>query len=301
METVSAGVFLAAARRELGFDIAAELDGINAFERWQCEQCGLIFFTPWQAGSNAFYSTLSKHSWYQPSGKWEYQAAAACVDAGSRVLDIGCGDGRFHASIIASADYTGLDPSATTECHKISPGARILNEALSEHSQQHPQTYDCVCAFQVLEHVADPVLFVKQALRCLRPGGQLILGLPNHETYLGGLMNFALNSPPHHLTWWSDSALAALEQELGLTRMELSRAPLEVWEHELYWMQRLYGWAVPRRERYSAQRRWRWFIPLGFIGAKLLARALPRVDRALGSTMLWVVTRETVTQEAATQ
>jgi len=237
---------------------------------------------------------LRAHSWYQPENKWEYLAAANFIGSDARILDIGCGDGRFHGAL-PTAHYTGLEASTSSEAQALTDRAKIRNESLEKHSAERPGYYDYVCAFQVLEHVLEPRQFVEQALRCLAPDGRLILGMPNHETYLGGLMNFALNSPPHHLTWWSDTALGALEQELGLTRVQLQYAPLEAWERDLYWMQRWYQPALPEVQRYSARARWRWIIPMAYVAAKLTSRLLSVASRKKGSkrgsTMLWVVTR----------
>ena len=205
------------------------------------------------------------------------------------MLDIGCGDGRFHTSI-ALAEYTGLDPSATSMCRKISPTARVINQQLEQHAQS-ATGYDVVCAFQVLEHVPEPIQFIEMALQCLRPGGLLLLGMPNQLSYVGGLMNFALNSPPHHLSGWSDEALRAVELELALQRIDLRHAPLENWERELYWMQRCYRWKVPQHKRYSPAALWNWLIPMAYIAAKVCARVLPDPKTLQGSTMLWVATR----------
>ena len=279
-----------AARRDMQLDVAGEFENIEAFERWHCDGCSLIFFTPWRPGSPAFYSTLSAYSWYQPENKWEYQAASDVIGSGLRILDIGCGDGRFHRAI-PSTDYTGLETSMSAESEELAENARIYNQTLEQHGTQFAGAYDAVCAFQVLEHVTEPRRFIEQALRCLKPNGLLILGMPNHETYLGGLMNFALNSPPHHLTWWCDEALAALEQELQLTRVQLNHAPLEDWERDLYGMQQLYRWALPNRERYSSKTRWHWLIPMAYFGAKLTQVLRLTPTDATGSTMLWVATR----------
>lgn len=280
-----------AARRDLKLDLNSEFEGETTFERWRCNDCSLIFFTPWQPGSSEFYSALSAYSWYQPEDKWEYQAASDVIGSGQRILDIGCGDGRFHKTV-AATDYTGLESNMVPRSVKLAENAHIHKQTLEQHGTHFAGTYDAVCAFQVLEHVAQPRRFVEQALHCLKPNGLLILGMPNHQSYLGGLMNFALNSPPHHLTWWSDETLAALEQELRLRRVQLRHAPLEGWELPLYSMQRLYQWATPEIERYSSKKRWHWLIPMAYLGAKL-TQALGLSPRdAQGSTMLWVATRQ---------
>ena len=290
IEHVPIEILLRAARRELQLDVDAELQGITALERWSCLDCGLIFFTPWCPGGRVFYEKLGEHSWYQPASKWEYRCAAALLQETDRVLDIGCGDGRFHLSV-TPAEYTGLDPNATQPCRELSPVARIFSESLEQHAAAHPAAYDAVCAFQVLEHVSDPRGFVEAALRCLRPGGRLVFGLPNRSSYLGGLMNFALDSPPHHLTSWNDGALQALEREVGISRVELRQAPLEDWECELYWMQRCYRKWRPANQRYSAKARWAYLIPLCYLLAKVLARTATAPQTVNGSTMLWVAER----------
>lgn len=281
---------MGAARRELHLDVAAEFEGVQTLERFRCLQCGLVFFTPWCGGSKEFYEKLGEHSWYQPAGKWEYSAASARLSETDHVLDIGCGDGRFHTSI-APAEYTGLDPNATQPCRELSPVARVVNQPLETLAREHPGAFDAVCAFQVLEHVANPRGFVESALRCLRPGGQLLFGLPNQRSYLGGLMNFALDSPPHHLTGWCDTALQTLEQEFALTRVGLQEAPLEDWERVLYWMQRCYRRWVPQGTRYSVQLRWKLLIPLCYLAAKVLVRGARVPVSAKGSTMLWIARR----------
>jgi len=233
---------------------------------------------------------LGEHSWYQPNGKWEHNSAAALITAADRVLDIGCGDGRFH-DVIAAADYTGLDTSATLACRKLGHTAKVLNQGLAQHAEDEPAAYDVVCAFQVLEHVTDPLAFIRLALQCLRPGGRIMFGLPNRYSYLGGLVNFALNSPPHHLSSWSEPSLRAVEDGLGLTRRALQFAPVEDWERDLYWMQRCYEWAAPENQRYSSRWRWKWLIPMAYISAKLVGRITPVASGVRGSTMLWVAAR----------
>jgi len=286
---VSVETLISAALRDIKLDLHNEFGDIETFERWHCGDCGLIFFTPWHTGSPEFYSALSAHSWYQPEDKWEYQRACDVIGSGLQILDIGCGDGRFHKAI-PTTDYTGLETSLTSASLNLAENARIHNQTLEQHGTQFAGTYDVVCAFQVLEHVEQPRLFVEQALRCLKPNGQLILGMPNHKTYLGGLVNFALNSPPHHLTWWSDETLKVLEAELRLRRVRLSHAPLEPWEQELYRMQKLYNWAVPKIERYSSKTRWHWLIPMAYLGAKLSQLLGLSPKNAQGSTMLWIAT-----------
>jgi 2-polyprenyl-3-methyl-5-hydroxy-6-metoxy-1,4-benzoquinol methylase len=44
-----------------------------------------------------------------------------------------------------------------------------------------PDTFDCIIASEVMEHVPDPALFVRQLLHVLQPGGTLIITTPYRE------------------------------------------------------------------------------------------------------------------------
>ena len=155
-------------------------------------------------------------------------------------MEIGCGAGQF-AITIPDASYTGLEPNFVSEAHSKDMGTRILSEEVIWHAMTYSQTYDVVCAFQVLEHIGDPETFLTAALACLKPDGLLILGVPSAESYITRIPNFVLNAPPHHITWWNNEALCHLADQFQLSILELAYAPVEPWETRLYWMQRISG------------------------------------------------------------
>ena len=177
---------------------------------------GLYFFHPAPEGTDAFY-----RAFYRRFGTYaafarlarqrpDFAAGAALVQPGDRVLDVGSGSGAF-ARLVPQARYTGLDPNAPAE-----PGITVLAESLAAHAARCPEAYDMVCGFQVLEHVANPLAMAADMLRCLRPGGLLVLAMPQFGSPLHRIPNNLLNLPPHHLTWWSESAGLALCAALGL-------------------------------------------------------------------------------------
>jgi len=292
LERMPVDVLISAARRELDIDTRAEFHGVNELGRYQCSDCGLEFFSPPVTGGSQFYEALVRQPWYQPVGKFEYDLAAGLIEAGESVLDIGCGNGRF-SSRVPAASFTGLAPDGSDK--SLGPQAQVLRRTLAEHRERVVQgeveRYDWVCAFQVLEHVADPLTFVQQALECLKPGGRLLLGMPNKDSYIGGLVNFALNSPPHHVAGWSEQALGFLESRLGLQRVGLHHAPLEDWEQVLFWMQRGYRRFTSAGQRFSTDKRWQALIPLSYFWAKLSMHWRTVPAGVQGSTMVWVVTR----------
>jgi SAM-dependent methyltransferase len=85
---------------------------------------------------------------------------------GKRVLDFGCGSSPYrHLFTSAGATYVGADIDGTPEL-RIEAGKPLPIESGS---------FDCVVSFQVLEHVRDVGLYLREARRVLKPGGRLLL------------------------------------------------------------------------------------------------------------------------------
>lgn len=102
---------------------------------------------------------------------------------GKCVLDAGCGDG-YGTNLLAqtAALAIGADRAADT----IEVARRRYERANLRYEvcelgglQGLGQSFDAVCNFQVLEHLADPMPFLQQVRAVLRPGGELILTTPN--------------------------------------------------------------------------------------------------------------------------
>jgi malonyl-CoA O-methyltransferase len=96
--------------------------------------------------------------------------------AGKRVLDAGCGKGRF-ARILResdrSAEIWGLDISP--EMLKFAP-VGIRKTAGSMTALPFPaETFDCVYATESLEHAVEIEKAVAELCRVLKPGGRLVI------------------------------------------------------------------------------------------------------------------------------
>lgn len=96
--------------------------------------------------------------------------------AGKRILDAGCGKGRF-ARILRESDRTaeiwGLDISP--EMLKFAP-VGIRKAAGSMTALPFPaDTFDCVYATESLEHAVEIEKAVAELCRVLKPGGRLVI------------------------------------------------------------------------------------------------------------------------------
>jgi SAM-dependent methyltransferase len=201
--------------------------------------CGLMFFEPRFPGDEAFYSQFYRRvdahrflSRYLDS-RIEYVEAARHIPSGALVLDIGCGPGEFRHHL-PHATFRGLDPYAPPEADDL-----VVRETLEQHLAHGAGRYDVVTAFQVIEHVAEPREFAAQMVKLLKPGGLLILAAPLHPSPLTEIPNFLLNAPPHHMTWWSKEALAALAEVLAVEPVLIAELPASPHQGPLHWMHRL--------------------------------------------------------------
>ncbi len=228
---------------------------------WHADKSDLRFFHPIVTGDEGFYARLRRFGWYRQPDKWEYREAARHIEPAQEVLDLGAGAQDFRA-FVGAGRYTALDPYAG--------GAAAAPR----------RRYDVVCAFQVLEHVADPLGFVAEAKARLRPGGRLFLGVPNRDSYLAELRDFPLDLPPHHVTRWSRRALESLAEAAALRIEAIAESPLEPWEVPLFWMARLER-RLPRPSR-GRNRRSR---IVAYLAARVLAAVAARPG-VRGATLL---------------
>jgi SAM-dependent methyltransferase len=212
-------------RRAFGIRIETLTQGTKEISLLRCAGCDLGFFVPAIAGDVRFYEQLESFDWYYTVAKSEFDFAARRVAASDAVLEIGCGAGHFAQKISARA-YVGLELTPLAARRARSSGLDVREETIEQHAVGNKSRYDVVCAFQVLEHIADTRSFLRSALESLRPGGQLILSVPSADGYVGRAQNNCLNLPPHHVTWWTDKALAGLARVLNLELIELEHEPL---------------------------------------------------------------------------
>ena len=148
--------------------------------------------------------------------------AGVCPPA--RVLDAGAGRGRLVAEL-ARRGYRarGIDPSGRDPV----PGAAVERAALTDHEDEE---LDAVVLWHVLEHLDDPRAALERVRAWLRPGGVVLVGVPNLASWqaaIGGGGWLHLDAPRHraHLT------PAGLRTLLARAGFEPGPVAHMVWEH----------------------------------------------------------------------
>ncbi|WOJ90882.1 methyltransferase domain-containing protein [Methylocapsa polymorpha] len=224
-------------RIEFGVDARSSFAGLDRFGLWE-SPVGLYFFEPRVEGDQAFYQSYYRRlKTYRVSvleaPRAEFETAARMVEPGARVLDVSCGAALFQ-KYVPYARYTGIDPHFTSDDANID----VRRETLSDHLATHSGAYDVVCAFQVIEHLASPRPFFERMVAAAKPGGLVVVGVPHVPSAATRIPNFLLNAPPHHLTWWTRAALAALARDAGLSIESIAPMPWTEFDSLIYWIER---------------------------------------------------------------
>lgn len=201
-----------------GLDVSASFGARQEVALYRCETTGIQFWWPSDiAGDECFYRAISK-AWpsYYLSSRWEYGPALRHVRAGSSVLEIGCGQGYFlREAEKRGALGVGLEYNQEAIDTRVT-GCEIRRESIEQVASVHPEMYDVVCTFQVLEHVRDPASFLRACVRCARPEGTILVSVPNHEYAIHAARQDAFDLPPHHVSHFTPAVLRRIAGQLGV-------------------------------------------------------------------------------------
>jgi SAM-dependent methyltransferase len=112
---------------------------------------------------------------------------------GARLLDIGCGLGAYVRAFSRYSDRAyGLDIDAARVETGVEEGLTGLVAGISESLPFADASFDGILLNEVLEHVNNDRETVREALRVLKPGGRIVIFVPNrfypfetHGVYVG--------------------------------------------------------------------------------------------------------------------
>ena len=97
----------------------------------------------------------------------------------------GCGTGYLLSRLQQlGAHVLGLEPGPHGQDGATRHQVPVIRDCFP--STQVPSQFDLICAFGVLEHIADPDRFLHAVKRQLKDDGLLVLGIPDCEPYFAG-------------------------------------------------------------------------------------------------------------------
>jgi ubiquinone/menaquinone biosynthesis C-methylase UbiE/uncharacterized protein YbaR (Trm112 family) len=136
--------------------------------------------------------------------------------SGGRILDVGCGPGKFRRRFQALGpdSYIGIDPVPVPGCQDF-PYMRALAERLPFRKN----SLDHVTVLGALDHFKDREAFMREVVRVLKPGGQFHLLQSVHD----------VRGPVSLIKWLAHEAKDALEDRT--TKSEHADAPKHMHEY----------------------------------------------------------------------
>ena len=152
-------------------------------------------------------------------------------------LEIGTGTGIFLECLSREGftQLVGVEPSSAAIAAAPEYRRAWIREGMFNEDDFSPESFDLICCFMTMEHVSDPNVIAKSALRLLRPGGAFVTVTHNYR----GLVNRALGkrSPIidiEHLQLFSPRSLQHLFNNVGYT--DITVRPFANAYSLQYWM-----------------------------------------------------------------
>lgn len=228
-------------KNEIGIDVSTIFKGCDEIKIVKCKDTGYRFYYPESiSGDKNFYENLQKvkgEKNYYSLWRWEYDMALKHLAQGAKVLDIGCGSGNFLErlkEITTQAIGLEFNNMAIEKCKAKELLVYDIDVEKYSHIAKNRYSFDVVCTFQVLEHIFDVNRFLNSCINLLKPGGKLIIGIPNNNPYLYKFDLFhTLNLPPHHMGIWNKKSLKRLQEYFPLCLEKILVEPNYNFE---YWL-----------------------------------------------------------------
>jgi len=204
-----------------------------------CGECGTLYQTPRPSvdafevfyrnsessryWAEVFYPTVAEVRRQKIFKPRVQRLSAMCNDVGlnvSKLIDVGAGYGTFLDEwrvIKPNTELLAIEPSIllSDACRK--KGLKVV-ESTAENVTGYDGHADLVVCFEVLEHVDNPLKFVKVLKELVRPGGYLFVStLCINGFDLQTLWERSSQiSPPHHINFHSVKGFKSLFQRAGL-------------------------------------------------------------------------------------
>lgn len=124
------------------------------------------------------------------------------------LLEVGCGEGRGIDWLLPKIkQYSAIDKIASVvkQLEQKYPQGNFLSGNIPPLASYSDNSFDNIVSFQVIEHIQDDQLFLKEIHRVLKPGGIALLTTPNRP--------MSLSRNPWHIREYTASELTELAKQ----------------------------------------------------------------------------------------
>ena len=184
-------------------------DDIPWLGMYRCESTGLLEYAPKIFATSDIYTKFNDYPWHTIKEKKDFSVIDKYINNNDHILDINFGNG-VSSSQFNFKMYSGIDCFQKCRTLNYKEHQLFLNMSIEEFSENNINTYDIVCAFQILEYVEYPLRFLEACFSCLKKGGKLFISVPSEDSFTSLIPNYIINMPPFCQTRWTDNALKTI-------------------------------------------------------------------------------------------
>lgn len=187
---------------------------------YRCRRCALGFRYPRlrKEELDALYMQGGDLVWSAPANSrqdWRIARGwlASILPARSRILDVGCFDGGFLEPLVGTHICYGIEIHRAARERAERKGVEVVGSDFSKVSG----VYDCVTAFDVIEHVERPKAFLESCLGAVGSGGRALISTGNLDAFTFRLMGsrYRYCTIAEHISFVSLTWLSGLAGPLG--------------------------------------------------------------------------------------
>lgn len=156
------------------------------------------------------------------------------IDRKSRILDLGCGNGRLLQALhyFGFTDLEGADAFIDADI-SYSTGVKIYKRTLDDLRSE----YDLVMLHHAFEHFPDPLASMRQLHRIVAPGSFCLIRVPivNYAWERYGI-NWVQLDAPRHLFLYTEQSLRLIAEQCGFecVKTVYDSTAFQFWASEQY-------------------------------------------------------------------
>lgn len=134
------------------------------------------------------------------------------------VLDAGCGDGQF-LEFLSNRGYRniiGVEPDEVRLANALARGIRAFRSLSEAKEVSAIEEFTVINLWQVLEHIPQPAVLLREYASSLATGGLMIISVPNQDSLQTKLFGFYSAYPDYgrHIWYHDRSFVSWLREEL---------------------------------------------------------------------------------------
>jgi SAM-dependent methyltransferase len=182
--------------------VCAACDARFTAPEWRCPECGATpeangFVRFATADADSYHAELFEvlagvedlSFWFRSRNRLIQWALARYFPDARSLVEVGCGTGYVLAGLSTARpalDLTGVELFAEglEIARRRLPSAELLQA--DARSLPYEAEFDVACVFDVLEHIDEDALVLAQLERALKPGGGLLVTVPQHPWLWSG-------------------------------------------------------------------------------------------------------------------